>query len=274
LWWHDRGGKPLTRVADTRPYLQLILSPDGKQVAVQVGQGGTTEIWLIDVARGVASKFNDGSGPVWSPDSRSLAYFAQRQRNEVFHRALGSDKEELFVPGLTAITEDWSADGRYLLYLEAGDIWSLPVNGGKPMRLTSTAVAEDEPQFSPDGRWIAYMSPESGAAEIYVQPFPGPGERKRISTAGGVQPKWRRDGRELYYLTPEGALMAVDIKSGASIEPGIPRQLFRTRLIPSAISDQYAVTGDGQRFLVLTPVGEASESPITVVMNWTAALKN
>jgi eukaryotic-like serine/threonine-protein kinase len=274
VWWYERAGKPISRLGDAKAYLQLNLSPDGKQVAAQVGQGGATEIWLLDAVRGVPSKFNDGAGPAWSPDGRSLAYFAQRQRNEIRHRGLGSDTEESFAPGLTGIVEDWSMDGRHILYLDAGDVWALPVDGGKPVRVTSTPVAEDEPQFSPDGRWIAYMSPESGSAEIYVQPFPGPGERKRVSTNGGVQPKWKRDGRELYYLLPNGTLMAVEMTVGTTIEPGIPRPLFQTRLTPSAIADQYAVAADGQRFLVLTPVGDAPETPITVVFNWTAALKN
>jgi len=274
VWWYDRAGKPISRLGDAKAYLQLMLSPDGKQIAAQVGQGGSTEIWLLDAVRGVPSKFNDGAGPVWSPDSRSLGFFAQRQRNEIRHRALGSDTEQSFAPGLAGIVEDWSMDGRHILYIDAGDVWALPVDGGKPIRVTSTTVAEDEPQFSPDGRWIAYMSPESGNAEIYAQPFPGPGERKRISTNGGVQPKWKRDGRELYYLLPDGTLMTVEMTVGATIEPGIPRPLFHTRLTPSGITDQYAVAADGQRFLVLTPVGDASESPITVVFNWTAALKN
>jgi Tol biopolymer transport system component len=274
VWWYDRAGKPMTRLGDPKAYLQLQLSPDGKQIAAQAGQGGTTEIWLLDAVRGVPSRFNDGAGGVWSPDSRLLAYFAQRQRNEIRHRALGSDTEQSFAPGLAGIVEDWSMDGRHILYMDGGDVWALPVDGGQRVRVTSTAVAEDEPQFSPDGRWIAYMSPESGNAEIYVQPFPGPGERKRISTNGGVQPKWKRDGRELYYLLPDGTLMAVEMTVGTTIEPGIPRPLFQTRLTPSAITDQYAVTADGQRFLVLTPVGDASETPITVVFNWTAALKN
>jgi len=274
VWWYDRAGRPISRLGDPKAYLQFQLSPDGKQIAAQTGQGGTTEIWLLDAVRGVPSKFNDGAGGVWSPDSRSLAYFAQRQRNEIRHRALGSDTEQSFALGLAGIVEDWSMDGRHIAYIDAGDVWALPVDGGKPFRVTSTTVYEDEPQFSPDGRWIAYMSPESGNAEIYVQPFPGPGERKRISTNGGVQPKWKRDGRELYYLLPDGTLMAVEMTVSATIEPGTPRPLFHTRLTPSGITDQYAVTADGQRFLVLTPVGDAPETPITVVFNWTAALKN
>lgn len=166
-------------------------------------------------------------------------------------------------------------DGRHILFLEGGDIWAAPTAGdSKPVRLTTTTASEDEPQFSADARWIAYMSPESGNPEIYVQPFPGPGERTRVSTSGGVQPKWKRDGRELYYLRPDGMLMAVDVKYTPAIEPGLPRPLFQTRLGPSLVTDQYAMTADGQRFLVLTPTADASDAPITVVFNWTAALKN
>lgn len=156
------------------------------------------------------------------------------------------------------------------------DIWALALDGLKPLRITETAAAEDEPALSPDGRWLAYMSPESGRPEIYVRPFPPkPGNRTtRISTNGGHQPKWRGDGRELFFLTPAGAMMAVDIGgAAAAMEPATPHALFQTGINVNAIVDQYAVTADGQKFLVITPSGDATESPITVVVNWTAGLR-
>jgi len=270
LLWFDRTGKALNRLANAAPYLQLQLSPDGKQVAVQ----RDSEVWLIDATRGAPVRFNDSAGgPVWSPDSRELAYGAIGPRM-IVHQALSGGAEQAVAPGLRGILEDWSLDGRYLVYLNSGDIWALPLAGErKPLQITATPGTEDEPQVSPDGHWIAYMSPESGNPEIYMQPFPGPGERKRISTGGGVQPKWRRDGRELFYLTPDGALTAVDLKIAETIELGTPRRLFQTRVNASTFIDQYAVTADGQKFLILTPLAGAAESPITVIVNWVAGLK-
>jgi Tol biopolymer transport system component len=278
LSWFDRAGKALGRFAEAAQYLQVSLSPDGKQIAAQRGQGASAEIWLIDSARGVSSRFKEGAGPVWSPDSVELAYYDLRS-GLIQRTAHDGTRDKTFAPGLTGIVEDWSKDGRYLIYLdlaEGVDVWALALDDLKPLRITATAAAEDEPALSPDGRWLAYMSTESGRSEIYVRSFPPrPGDRTtRISTKGGHQPKWRGDGRELFFLTPEGVMMAVDISSTpAAMEPGTPLVLFQTGINVSAIVDQYGVTADGQKFLVITPSGDASESPIAVVLNWAAGLK-
>jgi len=175
--------------------------------------------------------------------------------------------------------EDWSTDGRFIVYVSpigGRGIWILPLsNDRKPFVFLEDPFMKDEPHFSPDGRWLAYYSNESGQAEVYVQPFPGPGERVRASTDGGSQPRWRKDGSELFYLALDGRLMAVAIKDGSAMELGVPKVLFQTPITAITRSiDQYAVTADGQRFVVLAPVGgDAPQSPITVALNWTAGLE-
>lgn len=175
--------------------------------------------------------------------------------------------------------ENWSADGRFLTYVSpiGGRILGvLPLTGDqKPYSFIDTPFGKDEPQFSPDGRWIAYISDESGRDEIYVQSFPGPGQKIRVSTSGGGQPKWRRDGKELFYLGLDGVLVSVEIRSGPTLEASSPKPLFQTRINVAPTLDQYAVGLDGERFLVMAPSGDPSESPpIVVVLNWLATLQN
>ena len=131
----------------------------------------------------------------------------------------------------------------------------------------------DEASFSPDGKWLAYDSDESGRFEVYVAPFPPTGAKWQVSSNGGGQPRWRGDGRELFYFGPDGSIMAVDVRAGTSIEPGTPHALFKTSVQPSFTTDQYAVAADGQRFLIMNPVGEARPVPMTAVLDWPALIK-
>jgi hypothetical protein len=179
---------------------------------------------------------------------------------------------------------DWSSDGRYLLYrggpLPGFDLWVLPMNGdGKPFPVVETAFDERDGQFSPDGRWIAYESNESGRFEIYVQSFPERGGTWQISNAGGAQVRWRRDGQELFYVGLDGRLMAVPFRvapDGRTVEPGTPVPLFVTRMpggpLQGAFRQQYVVSPDGQRFLINSLIPSAA-SPITLVVNWPALVK-
>jgi Tol biopolymer transport system component len=284
--WFDRGGKRLGTIGEPGPYTQIALSPDGRQAAVQRIDPGlvTSDIWLLDLARGVLSRFTFDPGvesdPVWSPDGRRLAFSANENKGPraIFQKELSGAAQERVLPksAASAFVEAWSRDGRFLFY-GAGiggrdGLWAVHLGDGKAFPVVQSPSYNDEPQLSPDGRFLAYMSSESGQFEVYAQAFPGPGPRSRISTGGGGQPRWRADGRELFYLTPDGTLMAVGIKALATLEPGTPRRLFSTAGV-SIEMDQYAVTADGQRFLVLVPAGDATSSPITVVLNWTAGLK-
>jgi Tol biopolymer transport system component len=168
----------------------------------------------------------------------------------------------------------WSPDGRYLMYTSQGpvtafDLWVLDMKGDrKPQVFLKTRFDETNGQFSPDGRWVAYQSNESGQYQIYVRPFPGPGGQWQISTAGGVSPRWRHDGRELYYITPDGRLIATPVEArSATVEPGAPIPLFQTRILSSALRPQFDVAADG-RFLLNAPVESAAVAPITLVINW------
>jgi len=195
-------------------------------------------------------------------------------------------EEPLLKSGEPKYPTDWSPDGRFLLYTTVGgDVWLLPLSGDrKPVPFLQTPFFENWARFSPDGRWIAYQSNASGRHEVYVQPFregSGAGSAGiwQVSTNGGIDPQWRRDGKELFYMAPDRTLMAVDVKAGATFETGSPRPLFVVRAVASSIVSSmstpsyYAATADGQRFLVNTPVEEAAAVPMQVMLNWAAGLK-
>jgi len=184
------------------------------------------------------------------------------------------------------IPMDWSSDGRYILYRETDvkngyDLLAVPVSGDKKsIPISTTPNEERDGQFSSDVRWVAYSSNVSGRAAIYVQPFPGPGGRVTVSTSGGAQPRWRHDGKEIFYLAPDKSLMSVPLKfsaDGSAIEPGIPVPLFRTRILSNVAlggKQQYDVTRDGQRFLAIVAPDDAAASPITILLNWKHAKDN
>jgi dipeptidyl aminopeptidase/acylaminoacyl peptidase len=175
---------------------------------------------------------------------------------------------------------DWSSDGRFVVYDAADpktntDVWVLPTTGDRqPFPLLQTEFNEQQGRVSPDGRWIAYTSDETGRLEVYVQSFPAPGGKWQISTSGGADPRWRRDGPELFFISSDGKLMAVDVKVDSVFHAGLPHQLFDARV--SGLVDvrtHYAVTADGRRFLVNRLSEGEGASPITVVLNWTEALR-
>lgn len=176
--------------------------------------------------------------------------------------------------------QQWLSDGSilFLNFIESpvGDFYLLPAsNGRKPLRLLKSEFAKGSANVSADGRWVAYQSEESGQWEIYLAAFPTFTERRRVSSAGGCQPRWRKDGRELFYLAPDGKMMSVEVTHGAGIETGAPKVLFQTPLhvsVSGCFGAQYCVTGDGQRFILPAPVGEHNK-PLTVVLNWSKGLK-
>jgi Tol biopolymer transport system component len=179
------------------------------------------------------------------------------------------------------LLDDWSRDGRFLAYHVPSprgdmDVWVLPLFGDrKPIPLLTTESDERHPAFSPDVRWLAYVSTESGRYEVYVQSFPASGGKWQVSTAGGYRPSWRHDGKELFYVAPDGKLMAVAVETGKVFENGTPETLFETRLDLAALIPvrQYAVTADGQRFLMIVPPADEASLPFTVVLDWRAQPK-
>jgi dipeptidyl aminopeptidase/acylaminoacyl peptidase len=292
LTWFDRAGRPLGTVGPTADQRNHALSPDGRRVAV--GRidldAGTRDIWLIDLERGTNTRFtsdpSNDAFPLWSPDGSRIVFSSQRETGlaAIYQKpASGTGSEELFVQAnLPVIPTDWSRDGQYLLCQTSNDpkthfdLWVLPLSGERKLiPLFQTEFNEVQGQFSPDARWVAYASNESGRLEIYVQSFP-PGRGKwQISTNGGAQPQWRRDGRELFYMSGDLKLMAVEIRAAPNrFEASLPRPLFNLHIVTlPVVRNHYAVSADGQRFLVNTLVEESAPSPLTVVMNWTADLK-
>ena len=293
LNWVDRSGKRLGEIDSPGYILDINLSPDQKHAALDIVsfEIGGREIWQVELTRGgVPSRVSPGDkqemAPVWSPDGARIAYSSNLMggttTSDLYERPLsGVGKEEsLFHSTAAKFPVDWSADGRFLLFElrapgEKVKLWVLPFSGDrKPFPLLHTAFSETLGAFSPDGHWVAYVSDESGRSEVYVQTFPVSTAKWRVSTNGGTQPRWRRDGKEIFYFAPDNRLMTVAVSAGASFEAGIPAALFEIGATPgTGLRHQYCVTSDGERFLVVR-FPEAQETPpITVVLNWTADLK-
>ena len=287
--WFDRSGRETGRVAEPNSAAAAAanpsLSPDGRRVALNRVIGRNNDVWILDLERSLFSRFTFDSAadsmPVWSPDGATIAFNSNRSGvYDLYEKSatgVGSEKLLLATPQNKAPV-DWSPDGRFLLYRSPGattgfDLWALPMAGDrKPFVVAQTNFEERDGQFSPDGKWIAYQSNESGRTEVLLQPFPGPGGKLQVSADGGAQVRWRADGRELFYVSPDGRLMAVPIRPATdrrSLEAGAPVPLFATRIggaAPGMNKQDYVVSHDGQRFLVDVP--EDLASPIAVVSNW------
>ena len=293
LTWVDRTGKTLGTVGPVGTYGLRDISPDDKQVAATRSDVSTRkqDIWLFDVARGTESRFTvdpaDDSWPTWSPDGNRIIWMSDRTRKSGLYMkaANGSGQDELLFESVNSkYPMHWSPDGRSLLYREfdaqkRNDLWILPIEGErKPYPWLSTQFDESSWHgFSPDGKWLAYSSNETGRTEIYVQAFvpgePASGAKWPISTSGGVMPTWRRDGRALYYYDNKGKIMEVDVTLGPKIVAGVPRELFDIAPIRADMTRAWSMTGDGQRFLFVTRAADADLAPFTVVLNWMAELK-
>ena len=287
LTWFDRTGKNVATTGSPGEYNDIVLSPDAKRLALQqINVGGATDIWLMDLTRGTSSRFtfssNYDDNPVWSPDGSQIVFASNAESSFGLSKKVssGTGSEEVIVKS-TGPQEayDWSRDGRFLLFTDFGektdaDLWVLPMSGdGKAYPLLQTEFIEHYGQFSPDGRWFAYTSNESGKFEIYVRSFSQSGGQWLISTGGGSQPRWRSDGKELFYIAPDKTLMAVGINAGSTFEMTTPTALFKTQVSSYNAPNRYVVSPDGQRFLINCPAGEVNRTPITVALNWVNGLK-
>jgi serine/threonine protein kinase/Tol biopolymer transport system component len=286
LLWLDRAGKETPLLDAPADYRDTSFSPEGTRLAYDVGDAAASDVWVRDLARGVSSRFTfDATGevaPHWSPDGRRIAYtlLAKGPGDLYVKDASGTrEAEPLLVDAEEKYISDWSPDGQHILYTgrttgEMGwNIWVLPLQGDrKPRSIVQTRFAELWATFSPDGKYIAYQSNESGRAEIYVQEFPQPQNKWQVSTEGGTEPHWRRDGRELFYRAGQ-RLMAVPVQTGTTFTAGVPAALFETRFANVTVRARYRPAPDGQRFLVLAPMAREAEQPAAVVLNWTSALK-
>jgi Tol biopolymer transport system component len=287
LLWVDRSGQTVETILEPGSYsTSLSMAEDGRRIAVSLSSGSPAnrDVWVIDAARGVRSRLTTYPGvdasPVWSPGARTLAFNSTREQGLYVQNADGSGTAELLfqLRGQGSVS-DWSRDGRFIIYVnlsaEGGrDLWIVPTEtGGKPTPFNQTPYNEQSAMFSPDVRWIAYTSDESGRDEVYVQPFPTTGARVQISLDGGSQPFWRDDGRELFYVGLDGALMTVSVTPGSELGYGRPQRLFAADLYTASSTRSYAASRDGKRFLLVAPT-ESAARPVTVVINWEAPIRD
>ena len=291
LAWLDRTGRVLDAVGAPGWYNHIELSPDSKRAAVDrwdnPASPQSSQIWLLDLASGTPSQFTFTAGrfvfPRWAADGSRLAFAAQGDHPGLALKAASGAGVETQVYDSTdgnAFAGDWSPDGQSIVFRRIppgtqGELWLLSMSGRREAKaVPQTDVRGTNGRFSPDGRWLAYQSSDSGRAEVYVQPLPPTGAKWLISRNGGVRPRWRRDGRELFYVTAEGTLTAVPITAGDTIQAGEPSALFDLEFLPGGVNAyQYAASADGQRFLVITPQETASSAAISVVLNWQEELK-
>ena len=291
LVWFDREGKQLGSLAQPDRYLFPALSPDGSHLAVMiyVGATGAGDIWNCDLIRGTRTRLTFGPAnqtfPVWSADAKTI--FHSSNGKGMYHiyaksaDGSGEDRPVLESANMSEIPGASSPDGRYLVYTRremdnnAGShIWALPLTGGgKPFPVVQTAFDEDWPSISPDSKWMAYQSTESGRREIYITAFPGGGAKWQVSNNGGTTPKWRRDGKELFFVDGEEKIQAVDVNtSGNAIHLGIPHALFQAFGLQREYGP-YDVTADGKKFLLNSGNLKEGSAPMMLVMNWPEELK-
>jgi Tol biopolymer transport system component len=293
--WFDRQGAVSSRVSEPGGFRGVALSPDGaRAVASRTDpqDAAKADLWLFDLARvaGVSRLTSGGSiveFPVWSPDGKQIAFtFSNSQLRQKLASPEGDEKELLRSASAGLVrANSWSPDGHFLLYEEPGsnngsvnmNLFVRPDNGAKSVPFVQTRFNELQGRFSPDGRWVAYVSNQSSVNEVYVRGFTADfsggsaatGGSVLVSRGGGSTPRWRGDGREIFYLAPDGKMMAVDVITAPEFQAGTPKPLFQTPA-GAIVGD---VSADGKRFLLVAPAGPGASAPFTVVLNWTSGLK-
>jgi len=286
LAWIDREGKESDPHIQPGLYAFPALSPDGTRLVTAMIKGaGQADIWVLDLMRGTRTRLTFGTGrenkPVWSPDGKKIYY--EIVEGGIHAKAAdgsGDDETVLNTSGLVEIPIGFSADGGHLLYLRRSigksplDIWSLPLFGDrKPFPVLQSAFDKHEAEISPDGKWIAYHSNESGQSEVYIARSDGGRAKWEVSTQGGGHPKWRRDGKELFFLSSDNYMMAVDVSpSGDALRLGVPHALFHAEPI-ERLGPMYDVSADGKKFIITKLDANEEGRPLTLVQNWTAEMK-
>jgi serine/threonine protein kinase len=293
LTWYDRTGKVLGHAGDPAPRDELELSPDGTRVTEgRTDDRGTWTVWMLDTERGANTRltFEGGGGnAIWSPDGRQIVYSPNGgQSQDIYLRpANGAGQGEILLHSEPLKTVmDWSRDGRFVLFEQRTpnrkiDLWYVLLTGDrKPMPYLVSPFLKAQGHFSPDTHWVSYTSDESGTQEVYVQPFPMASSGKwPVSNGGGSQPRWSRNGKELFYFRPDETLMAVDVNTaGGTIQLGVPKALFRAPVLggtggATGNAWRWDISPDGQRFLINTALDDSSSSPITVLLNWQSAIR-
>jgi serine/threonine protein kinase len=295
LIWYDASGKQGEPVLpETADYYEPTLSPDASKLAFALETNGVGDIWVVDVARHTKTRITFGpqysSSPVWWPDGKSIVFeYGTTASGDSLYRqnadGTGSKEKLLETPGISEIPFSVSPDGRYIALMRRDlksntgwDIWALPMfpdksGEQKPFPVVATNFIDITPSFSPDGKWLAYANNETGRQEIYIQPFPSGAGRWQVSTAGGAAPNWRKDGKELFFFSFDGQIMAVDVsQNGASLQLGAPHALFKAATV-SASTGRYTVSADGKKFVMNTVLPQSITEPLTLITNWPADLK-
>jgi Tol biopolymer transport system component len=287
LTWFERSGKAAGTVGTPGLYKNIRLSPDGRRAAVDRTDpdGRNVDIWILEPARDKTTRLTFDSflhqTPIWSPDGRQILFSSSRERGlQVFLKnADGSGSEEEVADLNTAFAVniwDWSRSGRDILVRKSNELWFFSWHERVAKPLVQAKWTVQNAQFSPDGRWMAYASNETGRWEIYISPFPIGNGKWQVSRGGGQEPRWRQDGKELFYVSEDGKMMAVAVKTGESFEASSPVALFQThRRQPISTLDvfSYDVSGDGQRFLVITKQDEAHAAPLSIRLNWASEME-
>jgi serine/threonine protein kinase len=275
LVWMDRRGTMLKAVGPTGAIMNVSLSSDNRTAGFTLRQveTGIASVWTLDLARDVATPFAEtGWMPIFTPDGNSILYRSEGASFELRRRSLKDARETTIVADSFATPYDVSADGRYVLYNRTkanADIGVASLTGdAKPQLLLTTEYEERNPSFSRDGHWFTYSSSEPGQHEVFVRRFPMTDEKWAISNGGGLQPLWSHDGKEIFYATLDGRLMAAPVSAGATFSLGTPQPLFQTSLRLNNPSRQYAASADGQRFLMVVPAQDVDSENFRVMLNW------
>jgi Tol biopolymer transport system component len=281
LVWFDRSGRVINEIGPAADYRMLSSAPDGQHVVVARAddRATTSDLWILDTTRGTSTRLTFGtrqdSSPLWSPDGTRIAFVSRRDGRVALMTtgaAGGGVEQEIANWPRGAQLTDWSTDGRMLLFTSRDpntglDVWMMPMMGdSKPSVLMQTPFNESEARLSPDGRWVAYVSNESGVDQVFVRAFPQTEGKWQVSISGGTHPRWQRDGRELLFVAPDGTLTAVGIEGGPSLRVGPPRMLWS---LPGAT--EFAVLPDG-RFLAAIPDEDGEATQLHVVVNWMSEL--
>jgi Tol biopolymer transport system component len=288
LVWYDRLGNETGAASKPDVYSNIKLAPDGKTVALDKTdeESNNAYVWTYDIQRDGMKRlrFNPAIDaiPIWSPDGAHILFGSSRnQKFDLFVKnADGGQEEKLLDFDNSAKVDkypsDWSRDGKYVLYMRGKELWAVTLPELKARLFMATPGIIRNAQFSPDGKWVAYASNESGKFEIYVTSFPAAQGKWQVSSAGGTQPRWRGDSKELFYIAADGKIMAVPVSVGANFDAGAPAALFQAHareLLGTSEQVGYDVTKDGQRFLINTQVKNADTHPMTVILNWDAEMK-
>jgi serine/threonine protein kinase/Tol biopolymer transport system component len=284
--WFDRKGNEAGVVSKPDVYQNLSIAPNGKSVAVDRtdmdSQNQNSDIWTHELQRETAKRLTfDPSThvvPVWSPDAARLVFSSNQKYNfDLYVKNSDGSQEDTSIvhDDHDKNPNDWSRSGKYILYTRGSDLWFVTYPELKSSQFLKAPGVLRNGQFSPDGKWVAHASNETGKWEIYVTSFPEPRGKWQVSTGGGEQPRWRGDGKELFYLSSDRKMMAAPVITGANFDVGTPAALFQsTPRQPVSTNDQfvYDVSRDGQRFLILTPLKQSESAPMSIVLNWTAKL--